>query len=83
MSLPTHTTIDENGNQSIQYTIKLKTEKKWWQFWKKDEAKESLGKLIHDYREKINWDDEEGTLTINGTQSLLPFKKEMWFPSPQ
>lgn len=59
------------------------SKKKWWQFWKKDDgmtvkkAKEQIGKLIADYKEEIDWDDNTGEVKIN---KKLPYNKEYWLP---
>ncbi len=53
---------------------------KWWQFWKKDDLKKSedqICKLIYEYKEEVDWDNNTGELTIN---RKLPYNKEYWFP---
>ena len=62
----------------IKYIIPIKSKKKWWQFWKKSE--DPVGKLMNDYKQEIGCNDETGEISINGTQSLMPFTKEFWFP---
>lgn len=42
-------------------------------------AEEQIGQLIHDYSEEVEWDDNLGTLSINGTKHL-PYNKQVWFP---
>lgn len=42
-------------------------------------AEEQIGQLIHDYSEEVEWDDNLGTLTINGAKHL-PYNKQIWFP---
>jgi hypothetical protein len=46
----------------------------------KNRAKESLSKLMHNYREIIDFDDSSGHLTVNG-KPMMQFHKEYWFPS--
>ena len=42
-------------------------------------AEEQIGQLIHDYSEEVEWDDNLGTLSINGAKHL-PYNKQIWFP---
>ncbi len=71
----------------IKFVIPVgNSNRKWWQFWKKKgittkETQEEITKLISDYKEVINWDDESGTCNINGNKQI-PYSKEYWLPSP-
>lgn len=56
--------------------------KKWYQFWKKDDsdrrAKEStIIELMSKYHENVQWDENTGTINING-ENQIPFKKDIW-----
>lgn len=42
-------------------------------------AEEQIAQLIHDYSEQIEWDDQYGTININGSKHL-PYNKQLWFP---
>lgn len=42
-------------------------------------AEEQIGQLIHDYSEEVEFDDDLGTLTMNGTKHLH-YNKQIWFP---
>ena len=46
----------------------------------KKEAEDSLYDLMSDYKEDINFDNENGEITING-DIKLPFTKDMGFPN--
>lgn len=73
-----------NDEVRIKFVIPVgNPNRKWWQFWKKKnitpkKAQEEISKLISDYKEDINWDDESGTISINGDKKL-PYTKEIWF----
>jgi hypothetical protein len=57
---------------------KLSTDRKWWQFWKKSSkktAEESLSKLISNYSEDIDWDNEVFLPNMNSKQILNINKK--------
>jgi hypothetical protein len=43
-------------------------------------AKETIGQIISDYNEDINFDDEMGTVEINGNK--IPYNRTIWLPSP-
>jgi hypothetical protein len=45
----------------------------------RQKAEEQIGQLIHDYSEEVEWDDNLGTLSINGSKHL-PYNKQVWFP---
>ena len=47
----------------------------------KGRAKQSIAKLISDYKENVFYDSDTGELEINGEKDL-PFYKEYWFPKP-
>jgi len=42
-------------------------------------AEEQIGQLIHDYSEDVEWDDDLGTLSMNGSKQLH-YNKQIWFP---
>ena len=42
-------------------------------------AEEVVGKMIANYSETITWDDQIGTVEINGMKKL-PYNKQIWFP---
>ena len=42
-------------------------------------AEESVGKMIANYSEEVEWDDTMGTIEINGSKHL-PLNKQLWFP---
>ena len=46
----------------------------------KQRAEEEVSRLIADYSEQVEWDDQLGTVTINGSKHL-PYNKQIWFPS--
>jgi len=46
----------------------------------KTRAKQSLGVLMQNYREQIDFDTESGELKVNG-KAMMPFNKEYWLPS--
>jgi hypothetical protein len=62
----------ELNDYIIVYIIPIEkiTNKKWWQFWKKDKIKN----LIKEYRKDITWKDKE---------LFIPNKddKELWIPN--
>ena len=43
----------------------------------KEQAEQQISLLIKNYKEDVKWDDNLGTVTVNGTHS-----KEIWLPSP-
>lgn len=45
----------------------------------KSRGEEEIGELIANYSEEVEWDDEMGTVTINGSKHL-PYNKQLWFP---
>ncbi len=44
----------------------------------KTQAQKELISLINDHKDNVDFDDNNGELTINGNKDL-PFKKEIWF----
>jgi hypothetical protein len=46
----------------------------------KTRARQSLGVLMQNYREQIDFDAESGELKVNG-KPMMPFNKEYWLPS--
>lgn len=46
----------------------------------KTRAKQSLGVLMQNYRENIDFDTDSGELKVNG-KAMMPFNKEYWLPS--
>ena len=46
----------------------------------KTRARQSLGVLMQNYREQIDFDSESGELKVNG-KPMMPFNKEYWLPS--
>lgn len=42
-----------------------------------EEAEEAISELISNYSEKVNWDDETGTIHINGSKTI-PYSKQIW-----
>jgi hypothetical protein len=46
----------------------------------KTRAKQSLGVLMQNYREQIDFDTDSGELKVNG-KPMMPFNKEYWLPS--
>ena len=46
----------------------------------KTRARQSLGVLMQNYREQIDFDTESGDLKVNG-KPMMPFNKEYWLPS--
>lgn len=45
----------------------------------KTRAKQSLGSLMQNYREQIDFDANSGELKVNG-KTMMPFNKEYWLP---
>lgn len=45
----------------------------------KQMAEEQIAKLIANYKDEITWDDQMGTVQINGSPHI-PYSKEYWFP---
>jgi hypothetical protein len=46
----------------------------------KTRARQSLGVLMQNYREQIDFDSDSGELKVNG-KPMMPFNKEYWLPS--
>jgi len=46
----------------------------------KTRARQSLGVLMQNYREQIDFDTDSGELKVNG-KAMMPFNKEYWLPS--
>lgn len=46
----------------------------------KTRARQSLGVLMQNYREQIDFDVDSGELKVNG-KAMMPFNKEYWLPS--
>jgi hypothetical protein len=42
-------------------------------------AEEQIGQLIHDYSEEVEFDEDLGTLSMNGSKHLH-YNKQIWFP---
>lgn len=79
----TETTISEDGTVKTIWKIPVGSRKKWWQFWKKDDAKkakESLTQLMSKYNEEIKFDEKSGEILLPSTIQTCP--KEIWYPSP-
>jgi len=45
----------------------------------KQRAEQEIAQLIADYRDEVSWDDNLGTVSINGA-AHIPFSKQWWFP---
>lgn len=48
----------------------------------KQRAEEEISQLIADYREEVTFDDEMGTVRINGSTNV-PYTKQWWFPESE
>lgn len=46
----------------------------------RQQAEQQIYQLMSEYHEEVNWDDNLGTMTINGS-SQMPHSKDYWFPS--
>ena len=46
----------------------------------KDDAEKTLAGMIADYKEEITFDDNFGTVQVNGSPNI-PYNKEYWFPN--
>jgi hypothetical protein len=42
----------------MKFTIPVKSRKKWWEFWKKDESKQAVKDLMSKFKEPIDFDGE-------------------------
>lgn len=79
----TETIISEDGTIKNIYKIPLTPRKKWWQFWKKDDAKKakkSLTQLMSKYNEEIKFDEKSGEILLPNT--TLPITNNIWLTSP-
>jgi len=45
-------------------------------------AEEQVAKLIADYKDEVTWNDEFGTISINGSPHIS-YNKEYWFPETE
>jgi hypothetical protein len=45
----------------------------------REEAEKQIYQLMSEYHKDVKWDDNLGSVTING-DSKIPFTKSMWFP---
>jgi len=48
----------------------------------KQRAEEEISQLIADYRDEVSFDDEMGTIKINGNPNI-PYTKQWWFPESE
>jgi hypothetical protein len=48
----------------------------------KQRAEQEIAQLIADYRDEVSWDDNLGTVSINGS-AHIPFSKQWWFPKAE
>lgn len=48
----------------------------------KTRAEEEIGQLIADYKDEVSFNDEMGTVSINGA-AHIPFSKQWWFPESE
>lgn len=46
----------------------------------RQQAEQQIYQLMSEYHEEVTWDDNLGTMTINGS-SQIPHSKDFWFPS--
>lgn len=46
----------------------------------RQQAEQQIQQLMAEYHEDVNWDDEMGTVSINGSNDV-PHSKDFWFPS--
>jgi hypothetical protein len=46
----------------------------------RQQAEQQIYQLMSEYHEEITWDDNLGTMSINGS-SQMPHSKDFWFPS--
>ena len=42
----------------MKFTIPVKSHKKWWEFWKKDESKQAVKDLMSKFKEPVDLDGE-------------------------
>ena len=42
----------------MKFTIPVKSSKKWWEFWKKDESKQAVKDLMSKFKEPVDFDGE-------------------------
>lgn len=61
-----------NATVYQKYTIPVKD-------LSRQRAEESVGKMIANYSEEVEWDDTMGTIEINGSKHI-PYNKQLWFP---
>ena len=47
-----------NNKVHMKFTIPVKLRKKWWEFWKRNEGKQTVKDLISKFKEPIDLDDE-------------------------
>lgn len=61
-----------NSSYKTLFTIPVES-------WK-TRGQQSLAETMHNYREVIDFNQDSGELTVNGSP-MMPFSKEYWFPS--
>jgi len=45
----------------------------------RQQAEQQITQLMSEYHEDVQWDDQMGTMTINGSQNI-PLSKDIWLP---
>jgi hypothetical protein len=66
----------ENGNWNvvgnnevrIKFTVPVKARKKWWEFWKKDEAQIAVKELMSKFKEQVETTEGDYFLPVDNSK---------------
>jgi len=81
-----HISSGNNIRMKFKIPVGMKSNKKWYQFWKRKDAtlniqRESIVELMKLYKTDVKFDENSGEIKING-DSKIPVQKEFWFVTP-
>lgn len=60
-----------NNDVRIKFTVPVKARKKWWEFWKKDEAQIAIKELMSKFKDDINMPDGDYFLPVDDSNTII------------
>lgn len=57
-----------NNEVRIKFTVPVKARKKWWEFWKKDEAQIAFKELMSKFKEQVETTEVDYFLPVDNSK---------------